>query len=140
MNDLENQVVDMLNNPSKFCLVCFNKVYTREANAIISGPPNSFYYGSFFVLGIKQDEVNDLCIVFKTRIYHPNVCLKSGQICLQYKNHFLRHRLETICQALIEPHMECAIEKEIAKSFYYDKEMFAKNVQELKKTENNFFL
>eukprot|EP01035_Chromulina_nebulosa_P003696 gene3696-5040_t len=57
----------------------------RNLTATIVGPPNSHYAGYEFDLKIlvpPEYPITPPVISFTTKIFHPNVLFKSGEICL----------------------------------------------------------
>ncbi|KAL6771822.1 UBC16 [Auxenochlorella protothecoides x Auxenochlorella symbiontica] len=74
--------------------------------ARIAGPTETPYHGGVFELSITVPEQYPLVppvVKFKTRLFHPNVHFKTGEICLDIlKNAWSpAWTLQSVCQAIV---------------------------------------
>ena len=77
-----------------------------EWNAFIRGPPDSPYEGRVFEMSISVGAQYPLVpptIIFRSKVFHPNVNYDTGEICLDIlkKNWSPAWSLEGACRAII---------------------------------------
>lgn len=57
----------------------------KEFNGFVAGPDGSFYEGYLFEIVVRLDEkypMSPPIVYFKTKIFHPNIHLDKGEVCL----------------------------------------------------------
>jgi ubiquitin-conjugating enzyme E2 D/E len=107
--------------------------------ATIMGPSDSPYQGGVFSLDIKFGNnypFNPPKIFFKTKIYHPNIRLSDGSICLDIlKSNWspaltISKILISICSLLTDPNPHDPLEPEIASVYLKNRQMYDANARE----------
>ena len=101
-----------------------DNIYSWEVT--LTGPESTPYADGKFLLGLEFPETYPFKppkILFKTRIYHPNVKTDSGEICsdLIYSDWGptlnVKHCLDTLVGILKEPNPDSPLEETIAAQF-----------------------
>jgi ubiquitin-protein ligase len=111
-------------------------------NVLIKGPKNSCYENALFKLLLKfpnnyPEDPPD--IKFITKIYHPNVSLKDGVICVSSKsiewdnNRNVINVIYSIYDLLKNPNLSHGLNKEALSLYQNDFEEFKKKVKEFNK-------
>ena len=109
-----------------------------EWEAVLLGPTETPYEGGVFILNIHiplDYPMKPPNILFKTKIYHPNIN-STGAICLDIlKNNWsptlsLSKLLLSICSLLNDPNCDDPLVPDIAKEYKQNYELFIKNAKE----------
>lgn len=75
--------------------------------AVINGPEDSPFSGGKFTLAVQIPETYPFAppiVTFKTKIFHPNIHFKSGEICLDIlkpEQWTPAWTIQSVCQAII---------------------------------------
>ena len=125
-----------------------NQKDLRHLDIKIIGPPDTPYAGGIFEAVFyypKDYPMVPPLLTFNTPIYHPNIDLKSGTICLNVLNeewqpiYTLKHILETfIPQLLTYPNPDDPLNIEAAEMYKSNYEKFKKCVTDFIKKQNDF--
>jgi len=87
-------------------LVPVDEDYLTRWTAIINGPPSTPFEGGKFTLDIQipsQYPLEPPLVQFKTKIFHPNIHWKSGEICLDLlkSSWSASYTLMAVCRSVI---------------------------------------
>lgn len=113
-------------------------------NVLIKGPKNSCYEKGLFHLTLifpKNYPTDPPDIKFDTKIYHPNISIDDGRICVSSKstewdkNKTIIDVLYSIYDLLNKPNIDHGLNKEALLLYKNDKEGFIKKAKEF--TEKN---
>jgi len=149
---LKKQLKQLNKNPIEgFSAGLVNDDNIYEWQFCIIGPPDTFYEGGFFngTLSFPKDyPQSPPTMHFTTRIWHPNVNIKDGKVCISilhppgddefgYESASLRwnpiHTVESIILSVItmlaDPNGESAENIDAAKELREKPEEFKKNVK-----------
>ena len=108
-------------------------------NVLIKGPNKSFYEKGLFKLLLifpKDYPENPPDIKFITKIFHPNVSLDDGAICISSKANDWNKKsniiniIYSIYDLLKEPNLDHGLNNEALSLYKNDKEGFMKKVKE----------
>ncbi|KAL8900992.1 MAG: hypothetical protein Q9207_005427 [Kuettlingeria erythrocarpa] len=129
----ENPPQDM-----KVTLVNDDDLYLWEI--MLSGPEDSPYAGGRFKIHVSlpiEYPFKAPQIIWKTKIYHPNVEDEKGSMCLgmlrdgSWKpNSKMSAALEYVRQVILEPDPDDATEQAIAREYKEDRKEFAKKAKQ----------
>jgi ubiquitin-conjugating enzyme E2 D/E len=109
-----------------------------EWEAVLLGPTETPYEGGVFILSLHiplDYPMKPPNILFKTKIYHPNIN-STGSICLDIlKNNWspsltLSKLLLSICSLLNDPNCDDPLVPDIAKEYKQNHQLFIKNAKE----------
>ena len=109
-----------------------------EWEAVLLGPSETPYEGGVFILNIhisKDYPMKPPNILFKTKIYHPNIN-STGAICLDIlKSNWspsltISKLLLSICSLLNDPNCDDPLVPDIAKEYKQNYDLFVKNAKE----------
>ena len=137
MNRILAELEEIKNNPPCNCSAGIQDNNYKIWEATIIGPSNSPYCNGIFKLIIKfPDEYpfKPPLIKFKTKILHPNIN-PSGNICLDILNTnwspvlSISKVLLSISSLLNDPNPKDPLNKEIAKIYLEDKNLYEKRVK-----------
>lgn len=139
-NRLKNELGKLIENPICNCVITFEKEDDiRNWIVQIDGPQGSYYEKGKFKLSFifpdnypfKPPEVK-----FITKIYHPNIKLDTGEICLEVftsswsPTQKIYEVIEKIASILSSPSGSAPLEPEIAAEFEKTPKEFEKKVKE----------
>lgn len=132
MNRLQKESIEIKNDPPHNISAGPKNDNLYEWEAVLIGPKETPYQDGVFILDIFipiDYPMKPPNIIFKTRIYHPNIN-HSGNICLDIlKNSWspsltISKILLSICSLLNEPNTEDPLVPDIANLFNENKELY----------------
>ncbi|KAL1450622.1 hypothetical protein WDU94_002964, partial [Cyamophila willieti] len=121
---VSKELQDLIKTPPEGIHVCINEEDVTDVQAIIDGPAGTPYSNGYFrvkLLLSKNFPSVPPKAFFITKIFHPNVDIKSGEICVNtLKKDWnpdlgIKHILLTIKCLLIVPNPESALNEEAGK-------------------------
>jgi ubiquitin-protein ligase len=130
----------MLKSPPDNCEISLpNESNINEWEITITGPESTPYAGGKFVLTFSfpaEYPFKPPSILYKTRIYHPNIKSDTGEICaaILYDEWGptlnVRHCLSTMIDMLKAPNADSPLEEEIARSLREKPKEFEKKAKQ----------
>ena len=136
---LQKELVNFRKNPPFNCSAGLIDNNIKHWEATIIGPADSPYENGVFklqfVFGTKYP-FKPPKIFFVTPVYHPNIALKSGAICLDIlKNNWspaltISKILLSICSLLTDPNPDDPLEPEIARLYKHQRNQYNANARE----------
>jgi ubiquitin-conjugating enzyme E2 D/E len=124
--------------PLDRCEVALQGEEVGKWDVKIQGPEDSPYESGTFLLEMDFTDNYPFKapkVVFKTKIWHPNVQTETGEICTQaiekswVPTQNAKYVIEQVISLLADPRPEDALEAEIAEQFSNDFEGFKEKVQ-----------
>lgn len=117
-------------------------VWTKEGNlksweAVIDGPTKTPYEGGKFMLSLEFSDKyphKPPTVYFQTKIYHPNIDLKTGEICISILKQdwspalTIEKLLMSISSLLSDPNPTDPLNGEAASTYTINKDKFNKTV------------
>ena len=137
---LNKELEDLKRNPSTQFSVTPVDDNMFEWRAEILGPTDSPFEGGVFVLSIKFPRDYPFRaprIQFQTKIYHPDICQRTGSICGDLIDQekwrpsvTVAAALQSICALLVVPVMVEPLEPAVAKVYQTDRCQYERNARE----------
>jgi ubiquitin-protein ligase len=123
---LNKEYGDLVENPIGCVEISYVGEEISKWNCKVQGPEDTPYYGGFF--NVEMDFSDNYPfkapkVLFKTKIYHPNVKTDTGEICTQaiekswVPTQNARYVIESIVSLMASPRAEDPLEQEIADMF-----------------------
>ena len=139
MKRIQYDAAIMSTNPPPNCKASPHNDNLLFWRGSIKGPSNSPYSGGVFNLTIEFTEEYPFVppkIKFETRVYHPNINIKNGEICLDIlKEQWLptltiQNVLLSIYSLLIDPNPDDPFNTEAANLYKINKSEYDKYVKD----------
>lgn len=121
---VSKELQELVKSPPEGIHVCINEEDITDVQAIIDGPAGTPYSNGYFKVKLilsKNFPSLPPKAFFLTKIFHPNVDMKSGEICVNtLKKDWnpelgIKHILLTVKCLLIVPNPESALNEEAGK-------------------------